>query len=151
MSQYWSAAANSCSLTRFKKRLDGQKHRDALCMKMDYFRVAVCWVATTIICAPIKLISQFSECSYGSFGCIPASIHAYTSSKWGTSGTFACAQITVYMARSFTVKFQVQNMKTWIQNHQSVGGSVAKISCLLCLLLFNKYHHDLPRVNRTMF
>lgn len=52
-------------------------------MKMDYFRVDVCWVAMTINCALIKLISQFLEYCYGSFDCSPAQ-HPYlnTSSKW---------------------------------------------------------------------
>lgn len=100
MSQYWSVAANSCSLTRFKKRLDGQKHRDALCMKKDYFRVVVCWVAMTINCAPIKLISQFPECCYGSFGCTLASIHASTLTHIFKMGYFwnicMCADHSLY-------------------------------------------------------
>lgn len=95
--QYWSAAANSCSLTRFKKRLDSQKHRDALCMKTDYFRVDACWVAMTINCALIKLISQFLECCYGSFGCTLAQYPCLpTSSKWRISGTFVCEEISLY-------------------------------------------------------
>lgn len=85
--------------------------------EMDYFRVDVCWVAMTLDCALIKLISQFLECCYGSFGCTLAQYPCiHTSSKWSISGMFAC-EITVYTARSFNVKFQVGSMKTWIQNN----------------------------------
>lgn len=82
-------------------------------MKMDYFIVDACWVAMTINCALIKLISQFLECCYGSFGCTLAQYPCLHPS----SGTFVCEKIIVYTASSFTVKFQAESMKTWIQNN----------------------------------
>ena len=106
-----------------------------------YFRADLCWIATTLNCVLIKLISQLLGYCHGSFGCtsdLLHSINVYTSTKWHVSGMFVLEKIKLYLVRSSTVKFQVDTMKSWTQNHYSIGSSMAKISGLLCLSLFNK-------------
>lgn len=120
-----------------------------------YFRVDLCWIAMTLSCAPTKLIPQFLGYCYSSFDCtsdLLHSINVYTCLQSGIFPECLCLRrLNLNLVRCFTVKLQAETMRSWIQNNYSKGGSMAKISGLLCLSLFNKYCHDLLHMNRMKY